>query len=46
MKDAGVKILLFSASRIPSELRRAAPALGIDAFTLPIGPVAFGKLLV
>jgi DNA-binding NtrC family response regulator len=45
IKDSGVRVLLFSASRIPSELMRATSNLGIDAFTLPIGPDAFGKLL-
>lgn len=45
MKDSGIRVLLFSASRISSELTRATSSLGIDAFTLPIGPDAFGKLL-
>lgn len=45
IRDAGVRVLLFSASRMPSELKRATSTLGIDAFTLPIGPDAFGKLL-
>lgn len=45
IKDSGVKVLLFRASRIPFELERATSALGVDAFTLPIGPSAFGKLL-
>lgn len=45
IKDSGVKVLLFSASRIPSDMKRTTGALGIDAFTLPIGPDAFGKLL-
>ena len=45
IKNSGVKVLLFSAARIPSDLKRAAGSLGIDAFTLPIGPDAFGKLL-
>ncbi len=43
--DSGVKVLLFSAARIPSEMKRATSSLGIEAFTLPIGPDAFGKLL-
>ena len=41
----GVKIVLFSPSRAPSEMRRTTSPLGIRAFTLPIGPQAFGKLL-
>ncbi len=45
IKDSGIRVLLFSASRIPSDLKRATSTLGIDAFTLPIGPDAFGKLL-
>lgn len=45
LKASGIKVLLFSAARIPSDLKRAASTLGIDAFTLPIGPDAFGKLL-
>jgi hypothetical protein len=43
--ESGVRVLLFSASRIPSDMKRATSTLGMDAFTLPIGPVAFGKLL-
>ena len=45
IRDSGIKVLLFSASRIPSDLKRSTSTLGIEAFTLPIGPDAFGKLL-
>ena len=45
LKDSGVKVVLFSASRVPADMKRAGSALGINAFTLPIGPDAFGKLL-
>ena len=42
---SGVKVVLFSPSRIPSDVKRTSGSLGVSAFTLPIGPEAFGKLL-
>jgi hypothetical protein len=45
LKKAGVKLVLFSPSRGPADMRRASGSLGIQSFTLPIGPDAFGKLL-
>lgn len=42
---SGKKILLFSPSRSVAETNRAAAALGLASFTLPIGPEAFRKLL-
>lgn len=45
LQRSGVKIILFSPSRGPSELRRTIGSLGLQSFTLPIGPEAFGKLL-
>lgn len=45
LNKEGVKILLFSPSRIPSEMARSTSSLGLKTFTLPIGPEAFGKLL-
>jgi hypothetical protein len=45
LKKAGTRVLLFSPSHISSDARRTGGSLGIPAFTLPIGPEAFGKLL-
>lgn len=45
LQRSGVKIILFSPSRSPSEVSRTTGSVGIPAFTLPIGPEAFGKLL-
>ncbi len=45
IQRSGVKVVLFSPSRVSQEMKRAATALNADAFTLPIGPDAFGKLL-
>lgn len=45
LHGAGVKIVLFSPSRAPSDIKRTIGSLGLPAFTLPIGPEAFGKLL-
>jgi hypothetical protein len=43
--QSGVKIVLFSPSRMPADLKRETASIGIEAFTLPIGPEAFGRLL-
>ncbi len=45
-EELGVKIILFSPSRGPAELKRSGGKSGATAFTLPIGPEAFKKLLV
>ena len=45
LQKAGVKVVLFSPSRAPSDLNGSTGELGIQTFTLPIGPEAFGKLL-
>jgi len=45
LRETGVKIVLFSSSRAPSEMERKTSELGLPSFTLPIGPEAFGKLL-
>lgn len=41
----GVQMILFSPSRTPAELRRSGGKSSMKAFTLPIGPEAFKKLL-
>lgn len=38
LQQTAVKIVLFSPSRLPSDKIRTMDALGIRAFTLPIGP--------
>jgi hypothetical protein len=45
LQKSGVKVVLFSPSRVPSDMKHSIGSLGIQAFTLPIGPEAFGKLL-
>lgn len=45
LKDAGVKVILFSPSRVPSEVERTVGSSEFGSFTLPIGPEAFGRLL-
>lgn len=45
LKEAHVKVVLFSPSRIPSELEGAVGTYQFTSFTLPIGPEAFGQLL-
>lgn len=45
LQRSGVKVVLFSPSRVPSDMGRTTGPLGLQAFTLPIGPEAFGKLL-
>lgn len=43
--DAGAKPILFSPSRLQSEVHAAARGHGIASFTLPTDPGSFSKLL-
>jgi hypothetical protein len=45
LEQSGVRVILFSPSRVPSDIRRGSGQRGIQTFTLPIGPEAFGRLL-
>lgn len=45
LHDAGVRVVLFSPSRMPSEVQRAVGRYDLPTFSLPIGPEAFGQVL-
>jgi hypothetical protein len=45
LKDAGIRVILFSPSRIDADVQDAARKNRFPTFTLPIGPEAFGRLL-
>jgi hypothetical protein len=45
LNAAGVKIILFSPSRITSQIQEIAGRYDLKTFTLPVGPDAFGRLL-
>jgi len=45
LQKSGVRVILFSPSRVRSEVQRAAGHFALPTFTLPIGPDAFGKIL-